>query len=159
MNTSMPSLVFLFFLIGVINSLSQNAILTVGGELSSSEGSVSFSIGQLLYVNNVGSDGSEIQGVQQPHELDIISIDEMDIDYTISVKPNPTSNFITLTIINSVSKKFTYIIFDANGRKLKEKVFVNNEEIISLSEFPPAVYFIKVFNYSKIIKSIKVLKK
>jgi hypothetical protein len=40
-----------------------------GGEATGSGGSVSYSVGQVVYTTNTGINGSVAQGVQQPYEF------------------------------------------------------------------------------------------
>ena len=43
---------------------AQNAILATGSDASASSGSVSYSIGQTIYINNTGTNGSVTQGCE-----------------------------------------------------------------------------------------------
>ena len=51
------------------NAMAQQEIVAIGGDINSSGGSVSFSIGQVEYVTE--SDGAiySCEGVQQPYEI------------------------------------------------------------------------------------------
>lgn len=55
----------LLFAVGVTQLHAQQAVLTSGSNAVGTEGSVSYSVGQLDYISINGSDGSVSQGVQQ----------------------------------------------------------------------------------------------
>ena len=58
-----------FFLLLSQVSLAQESIHSSGGDGSASTGSVSISIGQLVYNEYSSGTGAEVQGVQQPYDL------------------------------------------------------------------------------------------
>ena len=67
-------LIVVLFLILVLTGLqAQECIPTTGGNASGSEGSVSYTIGQIVYITNVGTNSSLAQGVQQPFEISAVS--------------------------------------------------------------------------------------
>ena len=45
--------------------LAQEAVITVGGDASSSDGTVAYSIGQIVYTTIIGTNGSVAQGVSK----------------------------------------------------------------------------------------------
>ena len=104
------TLVFAFI---VINNLSaQQSVNTGGGNTTNSSGSVSFSIGQLVFNTQITTGGSIRQGVQQAFEiLNVSGIDQIKLTYNVNIYPIPASDFLTLTFIvtftlkGSVSKR------------------------------------------------------
>ena len=78
---------------------SQNAVISSGAGATGSGGNSSYSIGQLFFSNNSGSNGSVDQGVQHPIELITLSIQE-DLLLIASAKvfPNPTTNKVQLRL-------------------------------------------------------------
>jgi hypothetical protein len=68
---------FLILLSTLTFSLStihaQEAIPAGGGNASGSGGSASYSVGQVVYTTNTGTNGSAAQGVQQPYEISVVS--------------------------------------------------------------------------------------
>ncbi len=77
---------------------SQQAVSASGGSASGSNGSVSYSVGQVVYSNQSGSNGSSLQGVQQPYEISVeTSIEEArNISLEFIVFPNPCSDYISV---------------------------------------------------------------
>ncbi len=56
--------------------MSQEAVTATGGEASGSNGTVSYTVGQVGYSVKTGGGGSVLEGVQQPYEIFIVGVDE-----------------------------------------------------------------------------------
>ncbi len=88
---------------------AQNTIPASGGNASGGGGTVSYSVGQIVYTTNTSvSSGSVAQGVQQPFEISVITAIEQAEDITLvcSVYPNPASDFLTLKVENYDNREF-----------------------------------------------------
>ncbi|MDB4583651.1 T9SS type A sorting domain-containing protein, partial [Draconibacterium sp.] len=143
---------------------AQEAISTSGGEASDDRGSVSYSIGQIVYSTGTGTNGSASEGVQQPYEIYVITgiEDELGINLMVSAYPNPTTNFLTLKVDNSEASKLSYYLYDFNGKLIENKKIRGNETRIGMSRLVPETYILKVIernrNESKEIKTFKIIK-
>jgi hypothetical protein len=74
---------------------AQQATTATGGNTSGSGGTVAYSVGQIVYTTNTGTNGSVAQGVQQPYEISIVlGIDNHSINLGLSAYPNPTTNYL-----------------------------------------------------------------
>ena len=60
-------LLLLFF--GFKSIQAQKTVPASGGEASGNKGSASYSIGQMIYTSNVGTNFSRTEGVQQSYEI------------------------------------------------------------------------------------------
>jgi Secretion system C-terminal sorting domain len=139
---------------------AQNAIPASGGNASGGGGMTSYSVGQVVYTTNTSiTYGSVAQGVQQPFEISVITSIEQAEDITLvcSVYPNPASDFLTLKIENYDNKSLSYKLFDANGKLLENKKVTGNEAIISMANLLPNLYFLKVIDNQKEIKTFKII--
>ena len=83
------------------NVNAQNNTITTGADVSNTNGSISYSIGQIDYISSGNASTYINQGLQQPYEVVTLSGNEL-IDITISaqVYPNPTVNNIIISIQN-----------------------------------------------------------
>ncbi|MDF1546843.1 MAG: hypothetical protein P1P88_03415, partial [Bacteroidales bacterium] len=108
---------------------AQNNLVTVGGEATGNGGTVSYSIGQLVYTTHEGTTCSVAQGIQQPYEISVISgIEEAQlIGLSISAFPNPTAGMLTLKVEQNEVSGLSYQIFDMKGKLLESKKIVVNE--------------------------------
>jgi hypothetical protein len=143
-----------------ITMLAQSTIPTTGGSASGPGGTASYSIGQLVYTTNTGTNGSLAQGVQQPYEISIATgIEEArDISLDIVVYPNPAADFIKLKIENYDVEYLRYQLYDISGNLLSDNKVNGNEAIIVMSNYPSGTYFLKVMDKKKAVKTFKVVK-
>ena len=158
-HTQISLVTFILFFVGVIEVQAQDAIPTSGGEASGSVGSASYSVGQTVYTTISGTNGTATQGVQQPYEISIVDgLEELGINLHVSVYPNPTTDFLQLTIENENLKKFRYQLYDMNGKLLKNKKITVNETSIAFNNFLSATYYLKVIKGNKEVKTFKIIK-
>jgi len=148
---------------GITGLQAQAVIPASGGDASGSGGTVSYTIGQLVYTTNSGSGGSVIQGIQQPFEISVISglPDDLGSLFSLSVYPNPTSGLLVLKTSSSGPLSglgLQYKLFDIKGNLLDNRKLKSNETDIDLGSFLPAAYFLKVFRDNKEIKTFKIIK-
>ena len=139
---------------------AQNTIPASGGNVSGGGGTVSYSVGQVVYTTNIGSNGSVAQGVQQPFEISVVtSIEEAKgISLEIVLYPNPATDFIMLKIENCEIENLSYQLFDINGNLLLSNKVEGNETNIAMSNLVSATYFLKVTDNKKVIKTFKIIK-
>lgn len=138
--------------------LAQNSVSSAGGDASSSGGSVSYTLGQVAYTSKTGSGGAVAQGVQQPYEISAITgNDQTEINLEVSAYPNPTKDFLNLTI-NTELKDCYYRLFDGKGNLLKNKILVDSETPIEMTDLPSSIYFLKIYQKQVEIKSFRIVK-
>ena len=141
--------------------LAQEAIPASGGEASGSGGSASYTVGQIVYTCHTGINGNSIsQGVQQPYEISEVTgiMQGKDINLSFAAYPNPTFDYLTLNIDNFEAIKLSYQLYDMNGKLLKNKIITAHKTKITTKELTPAIYFLKVTDNEKVIKSFKIIK-
>jgi hypothetical protein len=144
----------------VISVQGQEAFTASGGDAVGSGGSVSYSVGQVVYTTNTGSSGwSVAQGVQQPYEISSIGIEEYDKQILLTVSPNPTTGFLILKIENYDYENLFYKLYDISGKLLENKKPGNNETSIDMSNLISATYFLKVIDNDKEIKTFEIIKR
>lgn len=149
----------LFLMLFSTVAFGQETVLSAGGEASGS-GSVSYSVGQVLYTTNTGTNGSVAKGVQQPYEISIItSVDNVtDTDMEINVFPNPVTNNITLDIENLEQQKLTYTLYNLQGKTITRNQLTGNSTTIKMEDLPKATYFLKITDNNTVIKTIRIIK-
>lgn len=140
---------------------AQQATTTTGGDAFGSGGIVNYSVGQVFYTTNSGTSGSITQGVQQPYEIFIVlGLEEaVDIALFATAYPNPTVDFLNLKVENYQPENLAYQIYTINGKLLEQKNLGGNETKINMSNFPNAVYFLKIIKNYKEVKIFKIIKK
>jgi len=139
---------------------AQQVVTTAGGNATGSGGSASYSVGQIVYKTNSGSVGSVSQGVQQPYEISIVSVNEEEngVSLFLTSYPNPTTTSLTLKVGNYNFENLNYQLFDGNGRKILDNKIYQAETSITMEIFPVGSYFLKVSNGSREIQTLKIVK-
>ena len=156
--TILSSLTLLLF--SPFLAYSQEAVVVAGGNTESSEGSISYSVGQVFYITIENEDGTVSQGVQHPFEIFVeTSIDEEDqISIFCSAYPNPTTGNLTLKVESFDTSEMIYQLFDFNGRIISNHSLSGTETTIDMTNLPSSTYFLKVLEGSKEIKTFKIVK-
>lgn len=146
--------------IGLTGLKAQESINTSGIEVSSNGGSVSYSIGQMVYNSNAEANFSLTQGVQQPYEIMTVTgiEDTKGINLWATAYPNPTSDYLTLSIEESDISNISYQLYDMNGRLLQNAKITGNQTSIVMNNLIPAIYFVKIIQNWKEIKTFKIIK-
>lgn len=145
---------------GLTTAQAQQASLSSGGNASGSGGTVAYSVGQIVYTSNSGTNGSVSQGVQQAYEISVtLGLEEAkNISLDLQAYPNPTSSIVTLNVGDYELSNLNFELFDLNGRSIESKKITNTTEIIRLEKLPTATYFLKVTNSNKELKTFKIIK-
>jgi hypothetical protein len=140
-----------------INLTAQNNTVSAGGDAEGSNGSVSFTVGQVVYTSAEGVNGSINQGVQQPYDIDIITgIEHEEIELTLY--PNPTLGQFNLSIADSRTSEYSIQLFDAAGRLLLSKKQLIELNSISLESYATGTYMLSVFKKDELVKSFRIIR-
>ncbi len=144
------------FTIGTLQA--QESISTTGGEATGPNGTVSYSVGQVVYTTTTASNGTVSAGVQQAFEVSIVTADgSLAEQVELTVFPNPTKKTLTLSMSDAVSEELTYQLIDNNGTLLNEGS-VTNETSLEMETLPKASYFLKVLNGAQVEKTFQIIK-
>ena len=144
-----------------LTNQAQNTIPVSGGNANGSGGSVSYTVGQILYSAISGTNGSVVQGVQQPYEISIVTAISKteDINLECIVYPNPTGGIAKLVFDSHDFENLRFRLFDINGELLQDKKVESRETEISLENLSSSVYFLKVIKNNLEVKVFKIVKK
>ena len=139
---------------------AQSTIPATGGNATGTEGSVSYTVGQITYQTISGTNGIVAQGVQQPYEISVVTALEeaKDISLICSVYPNPTTNFLILKVGDNENANFSYWLYGVNGNLIETKRILANETQISMGNQVSGTYFLKITSGNKEIKTFKIVK-
>jgi len=153
-------LIFLLWGFSLALTQAQTNISAIGGDASGSGGSVSYSIGQVVYTTNTGTNGSVAQGVQQPYEISVVSTIEeaKGINLMVSAYPNPTTDYLILDVPDFDLLTFAFHLYDMQGKLLQNEIINDSHTRIAMNNLATAVYFVKVFQNNKEVKTFKIIK-
>ena len=146
--------------LGLTGLQAQESVNATGGDASGSGGSVSYSVGQVVYTTNTGTNGSVTQGVQQPYEISVVTAIEeaKGINLTVTAYPNPATDYLTLRIDEFEISNLSFQLYDMNGKLLQNEKITGNQTSIVMSNLVPAIYFVKVIQGNKEVKTFKIIK-
>jgi hypothetical protein len=137
----------------------QESVNSSGGNASGSAGTVSYSIGQVVYTTNTSSSGSSAQGVQHAYEIFTVGIPETVVNFSILAFPNPTVDQITLQLSELIQEPLSYQLFDMQGRMLTQSTITEQQTVIDMKSLAKASYFIHVVTQeNKKVQSFKIVK-
>lgn len=146
--------------LGLTGLHAQESVNATGVNASGSGGSASYSVGQVVYTTNTGTTGSVAQGVQQAFEISVVTgIEEAKgINLTVMAYPNPTTDYLTLSIGEFDISNLSYQLYDINGKLLQNEKITGSQTSIVMSNLVPANYFVKVIQVNKEVKTFKIIK-
>ena len=151
---------FLFLLFSATIVYSQQSLTAAGGE-ATGIGTASYSIGQVAYSNNTGSNGSVSQGVQQVYTIvDVVDLvgGLVNINLELAAYPNPTNNALTLNIGNYNNQNLTYRLCDMQGKLLDSKKVNNRSTEIGMQDLPASTYLLNIVDQESLIKTFRIIK-
>lgn len=152
-------IVVFLMLFSMLGLKAQETTDASGGEASGSGGTVSYSVGQIVYTTSSGTNGSVAQGVQQPYEISVVlGIEEANGIHLMTVFPNPTTNFVVLKVENYVVTDLIYQLIDTNGRLIESKKILGEATTVDINNYPATIYFLQVLDNNKAIKTFKIIK-
>jgi hypothetical protein len=140
-------LLFFSVFVGIIPNMDAQQVLATDGSYStSSQGSLSWTLGEVITETIYTTDNFLTQGFQQ--KLDgFLSIDEVNSNDDLSIFPNPFTSEITLSSSCSESN-YQINIYDSQSKLVytNEFFFSNPCEQLSidLSTFPAGIYFFTI---------------
>ena len=163
MNVKLKAIGFLWLLFCSTETLlAQQAVLTTGGNYSSASGSVSYSIGQVMYNHIDGEIGSLNQGVQQPYSFTIVGIDDPLKETSWHLFPNPADKYVNIQLSNSTpgNNYHHYIarLYDMKGNLVMEKLLDQDINRISLLQCTQATYLVQISDQQHPIQSYALIK-
>lgn len=147
----------LLFSFGITTVCAQQSNVASGANISGSGGSISYSLGQVVYATNTGSTGSVAQGVQQAFEIFSVGINENEFQISLNAFPNPTTTSLVL-ITETLNSEMNYQLTNAQGQLLESKKMEVNEVNIAMHNFSAGLYFLKVTSNNKEVKTFKIIK-
>ena len=134
----------------------QTLVNTTGNTLKDNSYYFEYSIGEISITTLSGTTNFVTQGLLQPNIKKVPPPCDFPDDKVISFE-NPTRNIVRL--VGRYDWITDYKVYAADGKLVKEGRFFNN--VIDLTKFPAAVYFIKLYpgcnNNYKVLKVVKQL--
>jgi hypothetical protein len=150
----------LIFILLANKILAQESPVSSGGNIINSEGSVSFTIGQIFYSSNSFSNITVEQGIQHAYSIVPLVNDEF-ISSTLNIQvfPIPTIDKIKLNIKDIDLTDFNYSLFNINGQLISKSSITLTESTIDMQNLPSGIYLLKISRSNFEIKKFNIIKK
>jgi hypothetical protein len=151
----------LFLFVGLATGVvAQETVSAVGGEAKGIDGTVSYTVGQVVYSTNSGTAGMVSEGVQQPYEIYVVTaLDDLKgINLSVMVYPNPTTHFLILEIKGNIQSKYRAALYNSIGKLLMQKKITSSKTEFSTDGLVSATYFLKITEEEHEIKTFKIIK-
>jgi len=136
---------FLIVLSGMMHA--QESLNTCGGVNRGAGGTVSFSVGQLVYTTETTQAGAMAQGIQRPYRVSLIEIRPQSKPVFESVAyPNPTTDDLFLHIYASGSEKLVYRLVDLTGKGIADGKLTYPISHIPMQSVSAGMYLLQIFD-------------
>lgn len=137
--------------------LNAQDLISTGGDFFQMEsGSISFTIGEPVIETLVTSGHSLTQGFQQSQREIITAANELD-DISINIYPNPTVDNVRIEL--SEQRFLKYQLFDLNGLLLQQDNISHIQTTLSLANYYPSIYILKLTDSNLGSKTFQIVKK
>lgn len=147
-------IVLLFF----TKMLTQTSTVSSGNTVNNSNGSLSYSVGQITYTSSTSSIGNIEQGVQQSYSIsETLGTEEISIPLKIVAFPNPTTNTLQLKLENN-NADLSYKLINLLGKTINTEKINSNSITINMEMQPSAIYFLNIYKQSNLLKTFKIIK-
>ena len=138
-------------------AFSQQAAVAAGGEASGADGSVSYSVGQVVCAGVSDIDGAVTTGIQQAYVINVTTGYSENINLNCMAYPNPTVDILYL--VTDVEEELEFSLYGSTGNLLISKPIDSKQTEINMSAYKAGVYILKIESVQKEIKTFKILKR
>jgi len=134
---------------------AQEVISTQGDSYSTTNGSIDFTIGEVVI--DTGTDGTNdlTQGFHQTN-WNFLGVDDFAPNYEAIIFPNPTQD--VLNIRTSDFERVTYTLYDAQGKLVLQAELSSEVTPIQVSRLAPGSYSLTLNNETQNLKTFKLIK-
>lgn len=138
-------ILFTLIFISISGSTAQQAMSASGANYKDSGGTISFTVGQIDYQVQNGSDGFAFLGVQQPVELfkSPVWIAQKYI-FEVQIFPNPCQESLNIVFSGNQFTDMRYNIYSSDGKCILKHLASAPATTIELSSFSAGIYLVEI---------------
>ncbi|MGY5350996.1 T9SS type A sorting domain-containing protein [Wenyingzhuangia sp. IMCC45533] len=143
-----------------VQTHAQSSVNTSGGIATGTAGSMSYSVGQLMYNTHIGASGVVTEGVQQSETTNspTLSIVPLEKIAKIAAYPNPAISYLKLDVQELELSNLKYRIADLQGKTVSIVDIKEAKTDIPMQRLTPSTYFVSIQKNNKTIKTFKIIK-
>jgi len=145
----------LLSLITTLSVSAQEVVSTQGDSYSNPNGSIDFTIGEVVI--NTGTDGTNnlTQGFHQTN-WNFLGVEDFAPNYEAIIFPNPTED--VLNIKTSMFENVTYTLYDGLGKLVMQDILSAEQTPIQVSQLATGNYSLTLTNETQNLKTFKLVK-
>jgi hypothetical protein len=148
---------------GISQTISPQSINSSGQTMTQSNGSLTFTVGELVVLTQTDSDGNTLgSGFPTGAVITTASIQEPNASLiNVKVYPNPTTDLVTVSIQETKLPQVVLEIVDVNGKIVSVEKYagMSNKIGISTSLWEKGIYVLNLKNTeNQLIGSYKIIK-
>jgi hypothetical protein len=138
--------------------LAQNAIVAAGVKATGTGGSVTYSVGPIIFKKPDGSAAST--GLQQPYEIMTLgTLSPTASTVALTYYPNPTDSSLHLILNQSCYDSYAYEVVAVEGKEVVASQSIGTSDtLIDLASQPAGIYLVTVRYRQQILKTFKIIK-
>jgi len=144
-------------------NISPQSVNSTGAKMSQSNGSLSFTIGELVVLSQTDSDGNNLGGgFTAAATITTVSIRETDATVLdVKVYPNPTTELVNIQINHSTLKQIIISITGLQGKEVYNGKYagISNTIGINAAAYAPGTYILSLKNTNnQVLGTYKIIK-
>ena len=134
--------------IGFSQEVTPEVMSSGGGYFEQANGSVSFTIGEIMTETFEQTSATITQGFQQSDLLSTEIEEDLYVEFDVNVFPNPAGNLLTIDFAENLEEDISYSLTDISGKTLQNGSIEKGSQNTQLNVQPLAagVYFLKLSN-------------
>ena len=154
----------LFMMTLAVVANAQSVIVSAGGDVENSNGSVSYTVGQIAVETTVSDVGSVsvAEGVQQPYEIQTVGVNNYpQIVLNAKVYPNPTENVAQLELngFEVPEGGLRASLYDGNGKLLQTMTVTDDITTFQIGQYATGNYLLELKSGNSSLKTFKIVRK
>ncbi|MCX6255918.1 MAG: T9SS type A sorting domain-containing protein [Bacteroidia bacterium] len=154
----MKTIIAVLLFTSCVRLLAQQVVATAGNTFGNENGSLSYTIGEGVAQTLTKGDKTITQGFHQTTMSGTMVSELKDLDFSIFVFPNPTSDMLKIKVTKENVPGLQYLLFDINGKLIFQKNLESNETDVPVHQLAIGYYIIKVQAGTKELKTFKIIK-
>ena len=144
-------------------SISPQSINSNGSSMTQSNGSISFTVGELVVLTHTDSDGNTLGGgFTSGATVTTVSVKEPNPEVlTVKVFPNPTTDLVNIQITNSTIDQVIISITDLQGKEVFNGKYaaISNVIGINTAHYASGTYVLSLSDKNKqVLGTYKIIK-
>ena len=151
-------IIILFFIVANLTQ-AQESVNFIGGVDVGTGGTVSLSVGQIVYTTDTKESGSVVQGIQRPYRITTTDIKKLDNTLSFKAYPNPSSEDLFLEMNEFRNEKLIYQLYDMHGKLVMTNPIEIPKTQINMRDLAVGSYVIHIYDSkNQAIQSIQIIK-